>query len=110
MLIFTAFFNSELKNDDTLQEKAIRESGLSLTDFTLSNFTYKNNIIQEVMLRNLYNTSFIGVTVSSKEYSVSMQPVRLLVLCVCMYMYMCQLPNMKAIVFWSFPLDLGLRS
>ena len=52
-------------DNETLREEAISASGLNLTDFTLNNFNYENNVIQEVMLRNLYDTNFIGVTVSS---------------------------------------------
>ena len=51
-------------DDETLREEAISASGLNLTDFTLNNFNYENNVMQEVMLRNLYDTNFIGVTVS----------------------------------------------
>ena len=67
-------------NNETLREEAISASGLSRTaasglgstatsglgstDFTLKDFNYENNVIQEVVLRNLYKTNFIGVTVS----------------------------------------------
>lgn len=52
-------------DNDTLNEEASLASGLtSTTKFSLENFTYTNNVIQQVMLQYLNDTDFTGVTVS----------------------------------------------
>ena len=42
---------------------AAQVEGLNGTDFTLENFTYKNNIVQATMFRHLEETNFTGITV-----------------------------------------------
>ena len=57
------FHFSELEND-TLRAAAIVASGLNTTEFSLEDFNYQNNVIQELMMRELSQTNFTGVTVS----------------------------------------------
>ena len=34
------------------------------TEFTMEDFTYKNNIVESIMFRKLEQTNFTGITVS----------------------------------------------
>ena len=34
------------------------------TEFTMEDFTYRNNIVESIMFRNLEQTNFTGITVS----------------------------------------------
>ena len=55
---------SELMENEAFNQEASLASGFNSTDFSLSNFTYMNNVIQTMMLEQLSQTDFTGVTVS----------------------------------------------
>ena len=50
--------------NEAFNQEASLASGFNSTDFSLSNFTYMNNVIQTMMLEQLSQTDFTGVTVS----------------------------------------------
>ena len=54
----------ELMNDEDLRQNASIASGLNSSDFSLADFSYQNNVVQQTMLQHLTYTHFTGVTVS----------------------------------------------
>ena len=53
---------TELMENETLREEAGMASNVA--NFSIEDFTYENNIIQQIMFRHLTDTNFTGVTVS----------------------------------------------
>ena len=58
MLLFAV----ELNSNATLNRLAAEAEGLN--NFKIENFTYRNNIVKDIMFKYLSRTSFIGVSVS----------------------------------------------
>jgi gamma-aminobutyric acid type B receptor len=52
----------ELMNDEDLRQNASIASGLNSSDFSLADFSYQNNVVQQTMLQHLTYTHFTGVT------------------------------------------------
>ena len=51
-------------DDEALRQNASIASGLNSSDFSLADFSYQNNVVQQTMLQHLTYTHFTGVTVS----------------------------------------------
>ena len=58
MLLFAV----ELNSNATLNRLAAEAEGLN--SFKIEDFTYRNNIVKDIMFKYLSRTSFIGVSVS----------------------------------------------
>ena len=63
-------FCIELSDDLTVNKEAAEAEGYPDSNFKLENFTYKNHIVKELMLKYLAQTNYLGVTVSSYKYSL----------------------------------------
>ena len=55
---------ADLQSNATLNMLAAQAEKINDTEFTMEDFTYKNNIVESIMFRNLEQTNFTGITVS----------------------------------------------
>ena len=64
--LFIVILHSDLELDQTLNKQAANASGLPHgTKFTMANFTYSNDVVAKAMFRNLGDTNYQGITVST---------------------------------------------
>ena len=63
--------HADLQNNATLNMLAAEAEKLdNTTEFTMEDFTYKNDIVEAIMFRQLKQTNFTGITVGHKHVSM----------------------------------------